>query len=127
MLVHKETMGVLYRIWTGEHRKGLTGLLEPVVRSPTLSDVDDPNEWYEIPDNGPFSKTILMYYPWITLEFDSDGNIIGVSIQDNPMRPLKEKADSIAIKRESENRGYSRNRKLRPKELMPFLRRVNNQ
>lgn len=108
MLIHKRTMGVLERIWTGDYQKNSKGDLMPINRAAKLSDVDAPDDWWEIPDGTPLSKTIHIYYPWIIPEVDSEGMLIGVKLD-------LDRSDLGTIE--------STKKRIRRKGLMPFLKK----
>lgn len=118
MLVHKATMGILDRIWTGQHTRGPDGILNPVERPARPSDVDDPEEWWEIPSSGTLAKKIRRYYPWITPEIGQDGKLVDVQIQrDTP----KQAVIREELRKEAAKRGYKQPKRLRPRGIMPFL------
>lgn len=123
MLIHKATMGVLEYFWTGKYQTNHSGNLVPIDRPATLSDVDDPEEWWEIPNNCTLARTIHIYYPWITPEIDSDGRLIGVKIQKDEEDEPEFHIDRDALKREASSRGYRNIGRIRPKGMMPFLRK----
>lgn len=66
-------MGVLDRIWTGRHSQGPDGVLTPVDRPAALSDVEDPEAWWEIPSQGTLARKIRRYYPLLSPVVDGEG------------------------------------------------------
>lgn len=80
MLVHKRTMGILDYVWAGEYSRISASLSEPKKKYITISDVENPDEWWEIPNNSSLARTICRYYPWVIPKTDFDGNLIGVEI-----------------------------------------------
>lgn len=118
MLVHKRTMGVLDRIWTGEYRRGPSGLPEPADRPATLDDVEEPGDWWEVSSIGPMAKVIRMYYPWMVPRVDGAGNLVGVTAA----REAQAKPEAPSRAQDAARRGYQEGRRLRPTGLMPFLR-----
>lgn len=122
MLIHKATMGVLDRVWLGKYQyDAKLGTKTPVLHAVTLSDVDDPEDWWEIPSNSSLAKMVQRYYPRIFPEVDTEtGQLVNVRIQ-------KEKEEqTLAVpfaKSEAEQRGYKRRVQIRPKDVMLFLRK----
>lgn len=118
MLIHKVTMGVLDRIWTGQHTTGPDGRKIPLDRPAVLSDVENPEEWWEIPGTGPLARTVRMYYPWIIPQSGPDGVLAGVQVQrDAPNR----EPDRTTLLEEARKRGYKQAGRMRPKGLFSFL------
>lgn len=124
MLVHKATMGVLDRIWTGQHTRGPDGILNPVERLAVPSDVDNPEDWWEIPSRGVLAQKIRRYYPLLRPVVDEEGCLVEVV-------PLCSEAEQEAAERAKEvkeaqtqkaaRRGYRKAGRVRPLGLMPFL------
>lgn len=126
MLVHKRTMGVLEQIWEGYHTREADGSLTPVCRLARISDVDNPEEWWEVPSVGPLSSTIRWNYPFLRPVVDEDGALVDVvripsEYELEEERRVQEARQ--AMLREANRRGYQRNfKKLRPTGLIPLLR-----
>ncbi len=117
-------MGVLDHIWTGRHSRGPDGVLTPVDRPAALSDVEDPEAWWEIPSQGALARKIRRYYPLLRPVVDEEGGLVEVV-------PLCPDEDQEAAERAREvkaartqaaaRRGYRKAGKVRPLGLMPFL------
>lgn len=128
MLVHKKTMGVLDYLWSGEYRTGPGGVRMPLERPARLKDLPelDPADWWEVPSGSPLAKKIRQYYPWIEAEVGPMGELVGVTVQreatgpDGEMERLREQARERQAT-DAVSRGYKARRRLRPKQLMPFL------
>lgn len=124
MLIHKASMGVLDRIWTGRHIRKPDGVLIPMERFAVLSDVDDPENWWEIPSWGTLALKIRRFYPLLSPVVDEEGRLVDVV-------PLHSKMDQEAAEgarkakaaksQEATRRGYRYAGKVRPLGLMPFL------
>ena len=117
MLIHKATMGVLDRLWTGEYRRSPDGMVQPADRWATPADVERPEEWWEVPSHGPLARTIRTHYPWLEPQVDEAGALIGVTV----LREGPEGPEPGGRAEEAGRRGYRRRRQLRPTGLMPFL------
>ena len=119
MLVHKRTMGVLDRIWKGFYRRGPGGVSEPVCQTATLADVDDPDEWWDIPSTDHLAAVIRSCYPWLEPQVDEAGALTGVTV----LREGRSEEERLreARAREAARRGYRSPGRVRPKGLMPFL------
>lgn len=128
MLVHKATMGVLDRIWTGQHTRGPDGILNPVERLAVPSDVDNPEDWWEIPSRSSLARRIRLYYPFLRPVVDEEGNLVDVVLlyseerQEASERARKTKAAKV---QEAARRGYRKAGRVRPLGLMPFLSCTN--
>ncbi len=117
-------MGVLDRIWTGRHSRGPDGVLTPVDRPAALSDVENPEAWWEIPSQGALARKVRRYYPLLRPVVDEEGGLVEVV-------PLCPDEDQEAAERAREvkaartqaaaRRGYRKAGKVRPLGLMPFL------
>ena len=117
-------MGVLDRIWTGRHSRGPDGVLTPADRPAVLSDVDDPEEWWEISSRGALARKVRRYYPLLRPVMDKEGGLVEVV----PLCPgedqeAAERAREVKAARtqEAARRGYRKAGKVRPLGLMPFL------
>lgn len=124
MLVHKATMGVLDRIWTGRHSQGPDGVLTPVDRPAALSDVEDPEAWWEIPSQGTLARKIRRYYPLLSPVVDGEGRLVeAVPLCPDEDQEAAERAREVntAMTQEAARRGYRKAGKVRPLGLMPFL------
>lgn len=117
-------MGVLDRIWTGQHTRGPDGILNPVERPAVPSDVDNPEDWWEIPSRGALAQKIRRYYPLLRPVVDEEGCLLEVV----PLRPNEDQEASeraretkAARTQEAARRGYRKAGKVRPLELLPFL------
>ena len=120
MLIHKDTMGVLEWIWTGELRTE-NGVSVPAERPATLADVEDPGEWWEISGRSDMARTARLYYPWLTPDVDEQGELVGLT----PQREVLEtgEQDRAALEEQAREKGYKRaGRKAQRKNVMPFLR-----
>lgn len=128
MLVHKATMGVLDRIWTGQHTRGPDGILNPVERPAVPSDVDNPEDWWEIPSRSSLVRRIRLYYPFLRPVVDEEGNLVDVVLlcpeerQEASERARETKAAKV---QEAARRGYQKAGRVRPLGLMPFLSCTN--
>ena len=117
-------MGVLDRIWTGRHSQGPDGVLTPVDRPAALSDVEDPEAWWEIPSQGALARKVRRYYPLLRPVVDKEGGLVEVvplcpdEDQEAAERARKVKA---ARTQEAARRGYRKAGKVRPLGLMSFL------
>ena len=82
MLIHKETMGVLEYIWTGQFRRGADGLSEPVNRPAKLAELPelDPAQWWELSGSHPLARKILKHYPWLTPVVGEQGELLDVEV-----------------------------------------------
>lgn len=134
MLVHKKTMGVLDYLWYGEYRTDPGGVRMPLERPARLKDLPelDPADWWEVPAGGPLAKKIRLYYPWIEPEVGPKGELVGVTVWREATEEEKEleRLRGQARKRQAADaaaRGYSARRRLRPKQLMPFLAKADQQ
>ncbi len=120
MLVHKATRGVLDCIWTGRYIRGPDGARLPLERPARLSDVDDPEAWWEIPGAGPLARRVRRYYPFLRPVVDGEGRLADVI-------PLRQEEGREAAgqaeerRREAGRRGYKNPGRVRPTGLMPFL------
>lgn len=117
-------MGVLDRIWTGRHSRGPDGVLTPVDRPAALSDVEDPEAWWEIPSQGALARKVRRYYPLLRPVVDEEGGLVEVvplcpdEDQEAAERAREAKA---AMAQEAARRGYRKAGRVRPLGLMPFL------
>ena len=117
-------MGVLDRIWEGQYTRGPDGTQIPADRPAVLSDVEDPEAWWEIPSQGALARKVRRYYPLLRPVVDKEGGLVEVV-------PLCPDEDQEATKRarevkaartqEAARRGYRKAGKVRPLGLMPFL------
>lgn len=125
MLVHKATMGVLVEIYTGEVGYNSNGCTYPVYRAPTLEDVDDPDEWWEVPPGTAFSKTLAHYYPNLIPITDENGQLIGVKRMDliERQKRIAETKKAVAAEKEAalKQTGYKKVRS-RARNIMPGLK-----
>ena len=117
-------MGVLDRIWTGRHSRGPDGVLTPVDRPAALSDVEDPEAWWEIPSRDALAQKIRRYYPLLLPVVDEEGGLVEVvplcpdEDQEAAERARETKA---TMAQEAARRGYRKAGRVRPLGLMPFL------
>lgn len=117
-------MGVLDRIWTGRHSRGLDGVLTPVDRPAALSDVEDPEAWWEIPSQGALARKIGRYYPLLRPVVDEEGGLVEVvPLCPDEDQEAAERAREVKAARtqEAARRGYRKAGRVRPLGLMPFL------
>ena len=117
-------MGVLDRIWTGRHTLSPDGVLIPVERPAVFSDVDDPEDWWEIPSRGALAYKIRRYYPLLSPVVDGEGRLVEVvPLCPEEDREAAERAREVkaAQAQEAARRGYRKAGKVRPLGLMPFL------
>jgi|MucameStandDraft_1065616.scaffolds.fasta_scaffold27459_2 hypothetical protein len=117
-------MGVLDRIWTGRHSQGPDGVLTPVDRPAALSDVEDPEAWWEIPSQGTLARKIRRYYPLLSPVVDGEGRLVeAVPLCPDEDQEAAERAREVntAMTQEAARRGYRKAGKVRPLGLMPFL------
>lgn len=129
MLVHKSTMGVLDRIWTGRHSRGPDGVLTPVDRPAALSDVENPEAWWEIPSQGALARKVRRYYPLLRPVVDEEGGLVEVVLCPDDDQEATERAREVKAARtqEAARRGYRKAGKVRPLGLMPFLNGTQKQ
>ncbi len=116
MIVHKQTMGALDGMWSGEYRTGPRGISEPLIRSVWLKDLPelDPTDWWEVHDKRLANK-VRTHYPWIVPVVDEDGELADVIV-------LHEAQEGrSALREEAVRRGYRSTARVRPRGLMPFL------
>ena len=124
MLVHKATMGVLDRLWTGRHTLGPDGRQVPVELPAVLADVDDPTEWWEIPSQSLLARKIRQYYPLLRPVMDENGGLVeAVPLCSEADQEAAEKVRETKAARiqEAARRGYRNAGRVRPLGLMPFL------
>lgn len=117
-------MGVLDHIWTGRHSRGPDGVLTPVDRPAALSDVEDPEAWWEIPSQGTLARKIRRYYPLLRPVVDEEGGLVEVvPLCPDEDQEAAERAREVKAARtqEAARRGYRKAGKVRPLGLMPFL------
>ena len=117
-------MGVLDRIWTGRHSQGPDGVLTPVDRPAALSDVEDPEAWWEIPSQGALARKIRRYYPLLRPVVDKEGRLVEVVplYPDEDLEAAERARKAKAARtQEAARRGYRKAGKVRPLGLMPFL------
>lgn len=117
-------MGVLDRIWTGQHTRGPDGILNPVERPAVPSDVDNPEDWWEIPSRGALAQKIRRYYPLLRPVVDEEGCLLEVvPLCPNEDQEASERARETKAARtqEAARRGYRKAGRVRPLGLMPFL------
>ena len=117
-------MGVLDRIWTGRHSQGPDGVLTPVDRPAALSDVEDPEAWWEIPSQGTLARKIRRYYPLLSPVVDGEGRLVeAVPLCPDEDQEAAERAREVntAMTQEAARRDYRKAGKVRPLGLMPFL------
>ena len=117
-------MGVLDRIWTGRHSQGPDGVLTPVDRPAALSDVEDPEAWWEIPSQGALARKVRRYYPLLRPVVDKEGRLVeAVPLCPDEDQEAAERAREVntAMTQEAARRGYRKAGKVRPLGLMPFL------
>lgn len=120
MLVHKATMGVLDRLWTGQYARGPDGTRVPLERPARLTDVDDPEVWWEVPASSPLARKLRLHYPWLRPEVGEDGRLTDVvPIRDDEAGG---EPDQEELAQEARARGYqSVGRARRPRGLFGFL------
>ena len=121
-------MGILDRIWTGRHTLSPDGVLIPVERPAVFSDVDDPEDWWEIPSRGALAYKIRRYYPLLSPVVDGEGRLVEVApLCPEEDREAAERAREVkaAQAQEAARRGYRKAGKVRPLGLMPFLNCTN--
>ena len=117
-------MGVLDRIWTGRHSRGPDGVLTPVDRPAALSDVEDPEAWWEIPSQGALARKVRRYYPLLRPVVDKEGGLVEVvPLCPDEDQEAAERAREVKAARtqEAARRGYRKVGRVRPLGLMPFL------
>lgn len=114
-------MGVLDSFWTGRYELRKDGSLRPIERNFTLSDVDNPEEWWELSSKSKLAKRIKMLYPFIEPIVDDNGQLVDIRSEEK----TETATTDSTLEQEALARGYQKNRKLRPKKLMPFLNAIN--
>lgn len=129
MLIHKRTMGILDRVWTGRHTRTQNGTLLPMERLAVLSDVDSPEDWWEIPSLGALAKKVRRYYPLLRPVTDEEGHLVGVVplYPDEDQKAAERAREAKAARtQEAARRGYRKAGKVRPLWLMSFLTGTNH-
>ena len=117
-------MGVLDRIWEGQYARGPDGTQIPVDRPAALSDVEDPEAWWEIPSQGALARKVRRYYPLLRPVVDKEGGLVEVvPLCPDEDQEAAERAREVKAARtqEAARRGYRKAGKVRPLGLMPFL------
>ena len=117
-------MGVLDRIWEGQYARGPDGTQIPVDRPAALSDVEDPENWWEIPSQGALARKIRRYYPLLRPVVDKEGRLVEVVplYPDEDLEAAERARKAKAARtQEAARRGYRKAGKVRPLGLMPFL------
>lgn len=117
-------MGVLDRIWEGQYARGPDGTQIPVDRPAALSDVEDPEAWWEIPSQGALARKVRRYYPLLRPVADEEGGLVEVvPLCPDEDQEAAERAREVKAARtqEAARRGYRKAGKVRPLGLMPFL------
>lgn len=117
-------MGVLDRIWDGQYTRGPDGTLNPVERQAVLSDVDVPEDWWEIPSRSPLARRIRLHYPFLSPVVDEEGTLVDViPLRTGAGQETAERARAVkaAQIQEAARRGYQKAGRMRPLGLMPFL------
>ena len=117
-------MGVLDRIWTGQHTRGQDGTQIPADRPAVPADVDDPAEWWEIPSRSSLARQIRLYYPFLSPVVDESGHLVDVVLlhsKEDQEAAEKAREAKAARTQEAARRGYRRAGRVRPLGLMPFL------
>lgn len=78
MLVHKRTMGVLDRYWTGRYTTW-QGESVPLMAEYTMEGGGFPREeWWEVPRDSPLGRRVRILYPFCTPVVDENGGLVGV-------------------------------------------------
>lgn len=118
MIVHKATMGVVDRVYTGKNQTGPDGVVVPVMREARLSDYPwlDPAEWWDVTDPA-LQKRLRRYYPDLRPVVDEAGELVDAEI----LRPEEDREAEKTAQAEARARGYKRKGNLRRTGLMPFL------
>lgn len=117
-------MGVLDRIWTGQHTRDPDGILSPTEQPASLSDVDDPEDWWEIPSRSSLARRIRLHYPFLRPVADEEGNLVDVILlcpEEHQEAAETARETKAARVQEAARRGYRRAGRVRPLGLMPFL------
>ena len=117
-------MGVLDRIWTGRHSRGPDGVLTPVDRLAALSDVEDPEAWWEIPSQGTLARKIRRYYPLLRPVVDGEGRLVeAVPLCPDKDQEAAERAREAKAARtqEAARRGYRKPAKCSPLGFLRFF------
>ncbi len=117
-------MGVLDRLWTGQYTRGPDGAASPLERPAVLSDVDNPEDWWEISSRGSLALRIRLHYPFLSPVTDAEGALVDVLLLcQEAYQEAAEKAREVKAIRlqEAARRGYRNAGRVRPKGLMPFL------
>ena len=117
-------MGVLDRIWEGQYARGPDGTQIPVDRPAALSDVEDPEAWWEIPSQGALARKTRRYYPLLRPVVDKEGRLVEVVplYPDEDLEAAERARKAKAARtQEAARRGYRKAGKVRPLGLMPFL------
>lgn len=123
-LVHKATMGVLDRLWTGQYTRTPDGAASPLERPAALSDVEDPENWWEIPSRSSLAGRIRLHYPFLRPVTDAEGQLVDVvALGSEAGQEAAERAREAKETRtkEAARRGYRNAGRVRPLGLMPFL------
>lgn len=118
-------MGVLDMVWTGSFTRGIDGILTPKYRSVSISEVDDPDNWWEIPSNGSLARRIRLSYPFIDPVVSDDGSLVDINLQHTDEEKEQMEQIKAAKTKEAKRRGYKSGSRVRPLGLMPFLNTTN--
>lgn len=116
-------MGVLDTYWTGAYRLDpSTGLQIPVDQEYSFRTFPDLSsaEWWEVPRNSQLGRKLRLYYPWVDPVVDEAGMLTDVEIQ-RAAPDGEQEARKAALAQEAQRRGYRQRKKVRPKNIMPFL------
>lgn len=128
MLVHKASMGILVEVYTGVNRsiryEGMDRSL-PQYRRVTLRDVDDPENWWEVPDSSTLGIQLKRYYPDVIPHVDEKGQLVSITpigrlVKYAERDALAEEAKKKALA-EANERGYANAYNIRPTKIFPFL------
>lgn len=127
MLVHKKTFGVLQWIWTGDYTYDNHGAYRkeiPIEHEATLEDIpeEERDEYFVIDAKSSLGKKLTLYYPDVIPIYDDDGNLVDVKSTIAEQKRAEKEARNDRLTEEAEKRGYKNRGRVRPKNLMSFLK-----
>jgi hypothetical protein len=106
MLVHKATMGVLDRFWTGRYAIGRDGTPEPVMEEYSLKNSGlAGDEWWFVARGSALGRRVRSVYPCCTPVTDEAGKLIAVIAWPRRMKAEKEAPAQTKRRRPYRKRG----------------------
>lgn len=127
MLVHKKTFGVLQWIWTGDYMYDNHGKYRkeiPIEHEATLEDIpeEERDEYFVVDAKSSLGKKLTLYYPDVIPIYDDDDNLVDVKSTVVEQKHAEKEARNGLLTEEAEKRGYKNRGRVRPKNLMSFLK-----